>query len=285
MKNKLFISDLDGTLLNDEANLSNFSKEILNKLIKKGLQFTVASARSVISMKKILEGLDIELPVIEFNGAFISDLRTGKHIVINEIDPEIKYDVFKIIKKYELVPFISSFNGKKDLLYYKNIQNEGCKWYVNDRIESKDSRLTKVDELYGTLKEHTICFTLIGTKGKLKEINTELEKNYGDKIELHLIENDYSPGWYWLTVHDAKATKDQAIKELVKITGHELDDLIVFGDNANDIKMFNLASKAVAVDNAKDILKKHADEIIGDNNSDSVVKYIHKCFKNRQSFI
>ena len=285
MKNNLFISDLDGTLLSDEGNLSNFARKKLNKLIKRGLQFTVASARSVISMQNILEGLNIKLPVIEFNGAFITDLKTGKHIVINEINPEIKFDIFKIIKKYDFVPFISSFNGKKDLLYYENIQNEGCRWYVNDRIESKDSRLTKVEELYDTLKEHTICFTIIGTKGKLKKLNMELVKKYGDKIELHLIENDYSPGWYWLTVHDAKATKDQAIKELVKITGHKLDDLIVFGDNANDIKMFNLASIAVAVDNAKDILKKDADEIIGDNNSDSVVKYIHKCFKNRQSFI
>ncbi|MFW6271149.1 MAG: HAD-IIB family hydrolase [Bacillota bacterium] len=278
MKNNLFISDLDGTLLNDEANLSRFSRDILNKLIKKDLQFTVASARSVISMQKILEGLDIELPIIEFNGAFISDLRTGKHIIINEINPEIKFDIFELIKKYGLVPFISSFNGKKDILYYKNIQNEGCRWYVNDRIESKDSRLTKINKLYDTLKEHTICFTIIGTKGKLKELNTELEKTYGSQIELHLIENDYSPGWYWLTVHDAKATKDEAIKELVEITGHKLDDLIVFGDNVNDKKMFNLASKAIAVDNAKDILKRNADEIIGNNNSDSVVKYIHKMF-------
>ena len=103
MKNKLFISDLDGTLLNDNAMLSNFSLKNLNALIEKGLQFTVASARSVIAMQKILKGLKIKLPVIEFNGAFLSDLRTGKHVIVNEINPEIKYDLLNDNYDTELV--------------------------------------------------------------------------------------------------------------------------------------------------------------------------------------
>ncbi|MCG8640340.1 MAG: HAD hydrolase family protein, partial [Desulfobacterales bacterium] len=86
-------------------------------------------------------------------------------------------------------------------------------------------------------------------------LRLELKEKYGEKIVVHLMENDYSPGWFWLTIHDAKATKDQAIKELVKITEHSMDDLIVFGDNANDIKMFKLATRAIAVENAKNILK------------------------------
>ncbi|ACL70111.1 hydrolase of the HAD superfamily [Halothermothrix orenii H 168] len=136
------------------------------------------------------------------------------------------------------------------------------------------SRLTQVDPLKKVMDEHIVCFTIIDKKEKLEELSLVLEKKYGEMVEILLMENDYFPGWYWLTIHDVKATKDQAIKELVKITGHNLNDLIVFGDNANDIKMFREALKAVAVSNAKNELKKYADEIIGSNQDDSVVKYL-----------
>jgi len=274
MKNKLFISDLDGTLLNDAAVLSHFSRKNLNKLIKKGLKFSVASARSVFSIKKMLRGLKLKLPVIEFNGAFISEFNTGEHLIINEISPQIKENIFfDIIESYPF-PLISSFNGKKDLLYYTNALNEGSKWYINDRKASNDKRLKHIQSLDSTLDESIICFTIIDKKSKLERLKAILEEKYGEELEIHFTENNYSPGWHWLTIHDVNATKDHAIRELIKITNHNLDDLVVFGDDVNDIKMFKDASLAIAVSNAKQITKKYADLIIGDNNNDSVVKYL-----------
>lgn len=281
MKNKLFISDLDGTLLNNNAMLSNYSRKNLNMLIKQGLNFTVASARSVIAMQKILKGLNIRLPIIEFNGAFISDLKTGEHVIVNEISPDIKSDILNDIRKYVQHPFLSTFDGKKDRLYYVDIENDGCNWYVNDRKQNKDRRLTQIGSLKNIMDEQIVCFTIIDKKEDLEELSSILDEKYAEMIELHFIENYYSPGWYWLTIHDLRATKDQAIKELVKITGHKMDDLIVFGDNANDIKMFKKASKAIAVNNAKDELKKYADEVIGLNIENSVVKYIKDNFNSR----
>src|SRR5690554_6856541 len=83
----LYISDLDGTLLNGQAELSPVSRNLLKEMIADGLCFTVASARSVYSISQMLKGLSLNLPVIEFNGAFISDLETGRHDIVNAIDP------------------------------------------------------------------------------------------------------------------------------------------------------------------------------------------------------
>ena len=74
----LYISDLDGTLLQGDATLSPYSRQLLNSLLQEGLPFTVASARSIVSMQPILKDVALSLPVIEFNGAFISDLATGR---------------------------------------------------------------------------------------------------------------------------------------------------------------------------------------------------------------
>ena len=67
-KMKLYVSDLDGTLLRNNASISEFSKMNLNLLLSGGMHFTVASARSVVSMKRILGDVNFRLPIVEFNG-------------------------------------------------------------------------------------------------------------------------------------------------------------------------------------------------------------------------
>ncbi len=64
----LYISDLDGTLLGDDAELSPLTLATLHDLLLDGLLFTVASARSSASIRRVLRGLPLRLPVIEFNG-------------------------------------------------------------------------------------------------------------------------------------------------------------------------------------------------------------------------
>jgi hydroxymethylpyrimidine pyrophosphatase-like HAD family hydrolase len=60
------------------------------------------------------------------------------------------------------------------------------------------------------------------------------------------------------------------------MTGFKREQLTVFGDHINDIRMFELAGRAVAVENADERTKAAADEIIGTNDDDSVVKYLLK---------
>ena len=74
MGNRIYISDLDGTLLRNDATLSDYSKTKIQQLVRNGVHFSVASARSVVAIQKIFDGVKFHLPVIEFNGAFISDL-------------------------------------------------------------------------------------------------------------------------------------------------------------------------------------------------------------------
>ena len=81
--NKIYISDLDGTLLRDDATISPWSREKLTSLLNDGVNFTIASARSANSTKQILGDLPLTLPVIEINGAFITDYHTYKHLAIN----------------------------------------------------------------------------------------------------------------------------------------------------------------------------------------------------------
>src|SRR5688500_8717669 len=86
---RLFVSDFDGTLADRRARLSPFTRDNLRELLNAGLPFTVASARSVHTLAPVLEGLALRLPVVEFNGAFITDLKTREPIVCHALLPTV----------------------------------------------------------------------------------------------------------------------------------------------------------------------------------------------------
>ena len=274
----LFVSDLDGTLLRSDATLSEFSRQRLNQLLDEGLLFTVASARSVVSMGYVLSGVRITLPVIEFNGAFISDLNTGRHHIVNEIAPELRRDVFEVIRRHGRSPFVSCVDANEtDLLFYDTVLNEGMRWYVQDKVRTADRRLRQISALTDALRHRVVCLTVMDRREPLEAILAEVLERGAGRIEPHLFENPYQAGWYWLTLHDTRATKDQAIRALAERWELPLDNLTVFGDQVNDIKMFREATHAIAVANARDELKTYATQVVGTNDEDSVVKFLCEC--------
>ena len=273
--NTLYVSDLDGTLLQSDASLSLFSENHLREMLADGLKFTVASARSVVAIRQILRGLPLLLPVIEFNGAFLSDLATGRHEIINALEPSVAVSVYEQVTAHGLAPFISSFDGTDDRVHYGAMANAGMAWYLQDRLDHRDARWRgQADDLAASLREQVVCLTMIAKEAVLADLQAAILEAHTGSVETHLFENQYSPGWHWLTVHDRRATKDQAIKTLTKSYGLAAAKIVVFGDHCNDLKMFAAADLAVAVGNAQVEVKACADLIFGTNEEDSVVKFI-----------
>ena len=253
---------------------SAYTKAKLVELLERGVNITVASARSVISIQQVLEGVRFRLPVIEINGAFISDFATGEHLIINDLDKEIAADIYSRILRHNCACFASAFNGTEDCLYYQRIINEGMGFYHNDRVENGDKRLRGVSDIKKTFKDYIVAFTVINRYENLRPLANEIESDLADELETHFFENPYSPSWWWLTIHDKMACKSKAVKMVVDSAGLKMEDLTVFGDNLNDVKMFQTAGRAIAVANATDEIKSFATEVIGTNEDDSVIKFI-----------
>ncbi|MDR6226697.1 HAD family hydrolase [Desmospora profundinema] len=273
---QLFVSDLDGTLLNPTASLSTYSRRQLKRLLEKGLPFTVASARNVISIRNILEDLPIRMPVIELNGAFISDLRTGRHEVVHAIERPLVPEVIEWGRQAGCSPFVTTFDGREDRLYVGDILNQGMADYYRERVRERDPRLRDGVPLARSIREMVVCIVFIDRVERLAPLAEKIRKQCGDRVQTHLIHEIYAPGWYWLTVHDRQATKDQAIQVLLESEGLSRKELTVFGDQANDLPMFRLAGRAIAVSNAWEPLKKAATHVIGHHRDDSVVRYLVK---------
>jgi Cof subfamily protein (haloacid dehalogenase superfamily) len=271
---KLFVSDLDGTLLQGDGTLSTYSRKALTKLLDAGVHFTVASARAWGEIVPVLGDLPLSLPVIAINGAYLTDYATGNHLAINHIENDFAAAIYQHILEGQLQPFIVTHNGTEDCLYWQDLKNEQMQWYHDILHVHKDKRIRQIEDLKHALAEKVIAFAVMGPPEHVKALSEMLADEYPGLLENFLFENPYSPGHWWLTIHDERACKSKAIRTLAEMTGHDLNNLTVFGDHINDIKMLQLAGKGVTVANAEPEVKAIADEIIGSNDDDAVVRYI-----------
>jgi hypothetical protein len=276
----LFVSDMDGTLLQSGGILSNYSRQTLRQLLREGLRFTVASARAWAEMTPVLGDLPLTLPVIAVNGAYLTEYATGRHLVINHLEKDLAAAVYENILSEHLLPFVVAHSGSDDRLYWEKLIYPEMQWYHDILEMEHDTRLRHIGRLTDALKETVIAFVVMGPKDNVWALSTRLAEQYPGRLENFLFENPYGPGHWWLTIHDQKACKSRALRTLLEIEGIRPEHLTVFGDHINDIKMFQLAGRAVAVANAEPVVKQHADEIIGPNDSDAVVEYIR--LKTRQ---
>ena len=266
---------MDHTLLDDAGTLSCYSRTTLNRLLARGLRFTVASARSCASLRHLLRGLELSLPVIEFNGAFVSDLATGRHHLVHALAPAVATDLWTLLVGSGHVPFVSTFDGSADRLYYDRMANAGMSWYLEDRRRHHDPRLRRLADLREGLRDQVVCLTVIGRQGELLALRETVRRRHEPAVRTYCFENTYSPGWFWLTVHDARATKERGVAALLRLRPElQGSRLVAFGDGANDIGLLQAADVGLAVANAEPELQRRASAVIGTNTDDAVARYV-----------
>lgn len=265
----LYVSDLDGTLLNTNSEISEKTKEIINDLVAKGMKFTYATARSFSSASKIVEGLNLSIPIITYNGTFFNEPTDGKVIYSSSFSNEqIKYisTIFIENKVYPLV--YSLLNGEERVSWLEGKENKGTLDYLKSRTGDKRLRgVTKESELYlGSV----FYFTVIGEKDDLEN----LKDYFNDRSQFVCTfqKELYKENEYWLEIMPHDATKAKGIERLKEFTG--CNKVICFGDAINDIPMFEIADEAYAVKDANLQLKQIATGIIESNNDDGVAKWL-----------
>ena len=268
----LYVTDLDGTLLNRSERISEYSINVINEYIKKGMHFTYATARSLSSASIVTSGLVKNIPVIVYNGAFIMNSNTGEVLHSTAFSKCEKQYIINILKENRISPIVYSFiDGKEKVSWLTNLENEGKKHYFNSR--KGDKRLNPLEYEDNLFNGEVFYFTCIGEKEELLPVYNSLKdnKNYNCIFQKELYREEY-----WCEIMPSKATKANAIKKLKELWS--CDKVVSFGDAINDIPMFKISDECYAVENAVDELKRAATAIIKSNEEDGVAKWLESNF-------
>lgn len=268
----LYISDLDGTLLQPNITLSEKTVTIINELIDQGMLFSVATARSIASVRHILKDVKISVPIILMNGVCVYDLNKNEYVNV-ETFPRKSIDLLmEVIESNHLKGFAYTIKDGVMSTYYEDLNSKALYDFYKERVDLYQKRFTQVDKFSSLSKEPIIYFSLMDHKERLEPIYHILEDI--PDLNCTFYKDNYSPDFWYLEIFNKTASKYHAVEFLRTNMG--FDHIVCFGDNRNDLPLFEACDHRIAVGNAVTELQEKADLIIGNNYEDGVATWLQQ---------
>ncbi len=268
---KLYISDLDGTLLQPDVTLSLNTITILNDLIDKGMTFSVATARSIASVRHILKDIKISVPIVLMNGVCIYDLSKDEYVKVETLSQTSIQALMNVIEINHLKGFAYTIKDGVMSTYYEDLNSKPLYDFYKERVDLYQKRFTQIDHFSYLSQEPIIYFSLMDHKEKLEPIHQQLEAI--SDLNCTFYKDNYSPDFWYLEVFAKTASKYHAVQHLRSWLG--IEHITCFGDNRNDLPLFEACDHRIAVGNAVTELKEKADLVIGMNTEDGVANWLH----------
>ena len=244
---KIVFSDIDGTLLTSDGQITEGTKEMILNLENKGIPFILTSARSPEGVRVIKRMLGNHAPIIAFCGGL-----------------ELKA---MLDKDFPAVA-CNTFGGEK--------------WIVDDRDDWREQREEKIVGFpaeIGSIKDTFETeggihkFLLMGDPDVMTKLAAVLARDFSD------LQSAASNPEY-LEITAAGVEKSEGLKTLCGKLGISPEEAAAFGDGESDLSMMRAAGFGVAMGNAPENVRRRAPMVIGKNDEEGLLKRLKEIFKD-----
>lgn len=260
---KLLVTDVDGTLLDANSQLSKLNKKAIKECIASGIEVTIATGKTIDSIRHLIAELDLKLPQITMNGASIVT-SSGEIIESIKFPSELYIGFMRDIRSKGYEPTVATTDG-----------SIFCIKYVENMKAMVDS-----GEKFKIVKDLETPFFINNT------VSISVPMPASDPMDLYIREKYGSrlqvvrSGKYFFDILNLNASKGSALKKLIKSMGIKKEEVVSFGDSHNDISLLKASGLKIAVKNSFPELLEIAD-IVTDENYNSglgtaIYKYILK---------
>ena len=275
---KLIASDMDGTLLNHNHKIPEENVKLINFAKNQGIEFVVATGRAYYEALPALNEENINCDVISFNGGIVYD-KNSNIISITPMLPKDLYYTIEILKSFD----ISYQLYTKNTIYTTSIETD-----INAYIDLIRSNGYEPDVEH--LRAEAQQKLDVGYITEVENIELYLNEKENPPIKIIAISNDISKlenaakllsentsisvtssGANNIEIMHKNATKGEALKEIAKIYGINLENAVAIGDNLNDQAMLDIVGYSVAMKNGNTILKEQAKYVTEKTNSEGGV--------------
>lgn len=241
---KLIATDMDGTLLTSNSEVSIQNEKAIISAQEKGIKFVLASGRPVEAMKKYSNQLKMdkyEGYIVAFNGAQIVDCKTKETIFSEPLSNEDIEYIYNRSKELgvTLITYIDEYIYMSELNEYADIE-----------ISVTGMKALKINGINDILDKQIMKFMFVDTPENISKYLEVMKKEVGGKYFL-AISNPH-----FLEIANIKASKGNSLKALCKILDIDLKNIITCGDSYNDVDMLKLEGLSVAAKNAPEDIKK-----------------------------
>lgn len=282
---KLFISDFDGTLLDDMHMLSDETKQAIHDLRESGVSFMPASGRDYTAIQQIMQPIGVKVKCIALNGGEFFD-NDGKVLISYKLPKEKTLQVHEIIDKYDVITDYYLENDRVTLVqdnvkatyldYYMRSANKPMKDILhlfneldfdNVLVSVKDINrvaevgVVKIESQFADLDERKRCLE------ELKSIDgIAVTSSYGSNVE----------------ILSAQSTKGDMAESVCELYGYKKEEIVVIGDNYNDMSMITKFPNSYAMGNAVGEVKEAAKYQADTNRNHGVAKVMYEVIERNK---
>ena len=268
----LYITDLDGTLLNDEGRVSARSAGLITELSRSGVAISVATARTPATVEPLLADTYTTADLVVMTGA---TLWSRVHHCFEDMHLLPEKDVrlmLRVFGEEGVTPFcyVQRDGSHLDVYHRGKELSVAERQFVDERAHLKLKTFHLGEACPAGACDRVVLFFGMGTKDMIVGAAERLRRDSDCYISYY--KDTYTPGLWLLEIFAPGVSKAAGIERLRRKI--HADRLVAFGDNLNDIPMLRMADVAVAVGNALPEVKAIADVVIGTNNDDAVAQAI-----------
>lgn len=266
----LYVTDLDGTLLDRSSRISDKTSEMLNRAIARGTMFTMATARTPATVVPLMSRVSLQLPGVVMTGASQFDFKESRFLNCHTFDPGSAEALLQIYDRMHSGTFVYFLRHNHLDVYHPGEMNEYEMQFAGAR-NSSDLKKFHLDTPLPSSMQNVVLMFGIRPWTQAKAVHGQMKQS-GIPCNPLCYHDMYGDDWGAVEVFSPMASKARSVEQLASDTG--AGRIVAFGDNINDIPLLELADTAVAVDNALPEVKQVADLVIGPNTCDSVAAFI-----------
>ncbi|MBR2851413.1 MAG: HAD family phosphatase [Anaerotignum sp.] len=273
---KLVASDLDGTLLNKNKEITPRLFDALKKLDELGIYFVPSTGRPFGTVPKAIKELPFLKYVITSNGAAIYDAAEQKNIIENFLTPEAVDAVIKIAKE---LPVITEYFIEGKAYIAKDIYDDLAPFNLTESHVTyiKNSR-TPVEDFWNEMKRNNTVLENIN----LVFADMELRKEIWDRLKALGLASVTAATTKNIEITSLFATKAKALEKLCEVLGFTRENVLAMGDGDNDMPMIEFAGIGVAMANGEDHIKEAADIIADDCDDFGAAKILEQIIESKK---
>lgn len=208
----LFVTGLDETLLNLERKMTPYSLVELNRMIENGLKFTIATESTLATLIESNRGINLQLPVVVFNGAVLYDLKHNKLLAIRTLDRETVLGVQEIIHNQNICCFTSAFIQETMIIYYDEFHND------KEKELYEVLRLSPYRNYHkGNMLEESQLFYMMafGEMEEIAELYYKIKNSkYAEGLRMVRMKSKIYEGYVYLKIYHVSCSKKTMLQEL-----------------------------------------------------------------------
>lgn len=264
MAYKMLFSDMDGTLLKNDVEVSEKNKIAIQKAVKKGVQFVICTGRGVFGVERYLEELNLigkEGFVICQNGGAVYDLKDMSLAIRESFSPKVFAPIVHFARKLDLELYYYD-----DRIFMAETESERVKKYC--KVMGSNVKIMKEPLFHEG--EFTKCL-ITGEREKLLLVQKLVNEIAGNELDC------FFSSKIFMEVVKKGVSKGNIMEETAKKARIPIQEVIAVGDSDNDISMIKKAGLGIAVANAEPEVKEIADFVTKNRcEQDAIAEIIEK---------